>query len=345
MTILLSSDWHLTDNPKDEYRWNIFNELTRWIEAQKIGTPTIYMLGDLTDRKDKHSAALVNRIEDEFTRLIDLGASLWVLKGNHDQPLNGPPFWSILDHIRPGNDPNSGINFITKPHGNTKGLLVLPYSDNPEMEWDGIDWSHYKAVFMHQTVTGAIGNNGIVLDNPKMIKMAKHLTVYSGDIHTTQKVGNVLYVGAPYPIAFGDTYPPQMMEITEDYKLLRVIPLKTIQKLMLRVSDLTELQKVKMHEHDQVRVVFSLGIGAVDQWPAIQDHIVAWANTYKVDLFSVEAQIEAGEASEVEYAAGANPLDMSETDPVHILHLFGESEGIDERMMATGLELLKEVSG
>ena len=344
MTILVSSDWHLTDHPKDEYRWRIFDTIAQWIEPHKISTPQIYMLGDLTDRKDRHSAALVNRIEDEFTRLVDLGASISILKGNHDQPLNGPPFWSILDYIRPGNDPASGINFYTTKHGNlNNGLLLLPYSDNPEAEWDNIDWSKYKTAFIHQTVTGAVGNNGIVLENPKMIKMPEHLRVYSGDIHTTQTVGNIFYIGAPHPIAFGDSYPPQMVELTDDFKLLRVIPLNTIQKLMLRISQTSQLDtQVKVNPNDQVRIVFTLPIAEIDSWGKIQDEIVSWANNMKVDLFSVEAQIEGDAPVDIQ-----NPdvPDMSETTPAHVLRLFAESEAIDARMLQTGEELLKEAIG
>ncbi len=343
MTILLTSDWHLTDHPKDEYRWNIFNAVARWIEAQKISTPQVFMLGDLTDKKDRHSAALVNRIEDEFTRLLDLGASISILKGNHDQPLNGPPFWSILDYIRPGNDPASGINFYTSKHGNlNNGLLLLPYSDNPEADWDGIEWAKYKAAFIHQTVTGAVGNNGVVLDNPKMIKMPKHLKVYSGDVHTTQTVGNIFYIGAPHPIAFGDNYPPQMVELTEDFKVSRVIALNTIQKLMLRITDLDELYKIKTNPSDQARVVFTIPIDALDQWGAIQDHITAWAKTAEIDLFSVEAQIEGDVPTETQ---NPDTPDMSESTPAHILRLFAESEAIDARMLQTGEELLKEAIG
>jgi len=346
MSILVTSDWHLTDNPKDDYRWNIFNACARWIEAQKISTPQIYMLGDLTDRKDRHSAALVNRVEDEFARLLALGASISVLKGNHDQPLNGPPFWSILDYIRPGSDPSSGINFYTSKHGNqTTGLLLLPYSDNPEADWDNIDWKKYKAAFIHQTVTGAVGNNGVGLENPKMIKMPKHLRVYSGDIHTTQTVDNIFYIGAPHPINFGDSYPPQMVELTDDFKVSRVITLNTIQKLMLRISDLDELDAVKTSPRDQARVVFTIPISALDQWAAIQDHIVAWARTAEVELFSVEAQIENDALGEATNIANPNLPHMSESTPAHVLRLFAESEAIDERMLQTGEELLKEVMG
>lgn len=346
MTILLTSDWHLTDKPEDEYRWNIFNACARWIEAQKISTPQIYMLGDLTDRKDRHSAALVNRIEDEFARLIELGASITVLKGNHDQPLNGPPFWSILDYIRPGNDPSSGINFYASKHGNpNNGLLLLPYSDNPEMEWDGVDWSQYKTAFIHQTVTGAVGNNGIMLENPKMIKMPKHLKVYSGDIHTTQTVGNIFYIGAPHPINFGDNYPPQMVELGEDFKLLRVIPLSTIQKLMLRIRDVSQLDEVKVNPRDQVRVVFTLPIAEIEHWSVLQHKIVEWATLVHVELFSVEAQIETDMPSELDNLQNPAAPDMSESTPAHVLRLFAESEAIDASMLETGEELLKEAIG
>lgn len=345
MPVLVTCDWHLDDHPKNAYRWNIFNAVANWIDSQKIATPTVYMLGDLTDRKDKHSAALVNRVEDEFARLLDMGASIYVLKGNHDQPLNGPPFWSVLDYIRPGNDPNSGISFITSRHGNPKtGLLLLPYSDNPEVEWDGIDWSQYKTAFIHQTVTGARGNNGIILENPKMIKFPKHMRVYSGDIHTTQTVGNVLYIGAPHPVAFGDDYPPQMLELTDDFKVSRVIPLHTIQKLMLRITSPAELAAVKVNRLDQARVLCTLPIAEVEQWPARQDAIVSWATANEVDLFSVEAEIEGDVPTADETATEGDPEAFVHS-PQHILHLFAEHEAIDQRMLETGEALLKEAIG
>jgi len=175
--------------------------------------------------------------------------------------------------------------------------------------------------------------------------MPKHLRVYSGDIHTSQTVGNIFYIGAPHPVAFGDNYPTQMIELTDDFKLSRVIPLSTIQKLMLRISDLDELDQVKTNPHDQARVIFTLPIDTLDQWAAIQDHIVAWANVAQIDLFSVEAQIEADAPDEATSITNPDLPHMSATTSEHVLRLFAESEGIDARMLQTGEELLKEAIG
>ena len=59
--ILVIGDLHLTDQPKDAYRFGIFKWIKKQIEKHQPEYTVI--LGDLTDKKDKHSAGLVNRIK------------------------------------------------------------------------------------------------------------------------------------------------------------------------------------------------------------------------------------------------------------------------------------------
>jgi hypothetical protein len=341
--ILLSTDWHLDDNPRNEYRWQIFDHVMKWVveaNAKGTGNPVVYMLGDLTDRKDRHSAALVNRLIAAFMELISAGASIWILLGNHDKPLNGTPFWQFLDNLSNAGGLGSGITFVTRPYGSDSAkLLLLPYSDDPASEWADIDFSKYRAAFMHQTVTGALGNNGISLTNEKMADLPKKLKVYSGDIHTEQSVANVKYIGAPHPVAFGDDYPCQMIELNSDYEIARRIKLPAIQKLMIRIDHPDELKKIDARRGDQARVICKLSLADAALWPAWQDTISAWAASEEVILFSVEAEIEAGVAS-----AETDLSDQMENEPEYILRLFADAEEIDDRMFATGVELLKEVS-
>lgn len=335
--ILLTSDWHLDDNPLNEYRWDVFKHVAQWAEESKDNS-LIYHLGDLTDRKDRHSAKLVNRLTKEFKRLADVGIVVWILMGNHDKPINGTPFWCFLT------DMSDFLTFVAEPTGLPKArLALLPYADDPAADWAHIDFSKIDTIFMHQTVTGARGNNGILLENNKMPTFPFRIKVYSGDIHTTQTIrkrgaASVIYIGSPHPVAFGDDYPCQMMELNDDYSFARIISLQTMQKLMLRIDDLADLDKVVARPGDQARVVCKLAIERLEQWPAIQDAIGDWAGRLDVLLFSIDPEIEGIQTASDDVEAPA-----LESDPTYILRLFADAEEIDDRMFEAGIALLKEL--
>lgn len=339
MPSLITADWHLDDQPQNAYRWAVFDRVMFWIESQHpLKNVNVYMLGDLGDRKDRHSASMVTRMTDEFMRLIDTGANIFVQMGNHDMPLKGAAYWGLLNKLRAGVDVASGISFFTEPT-RIKDLLILPYSDNPAEDWKEIDFTTVKAAFIHQTVTGAT-SRGITLSNLKMPAIPDHVIVYSGDIHTPQQIGNVTYVGAPHPVSFGDTHETRMLELDDGWNLAKVIKVKATQRLMLRIRDSSQLDTVITRPGDQAKVICTVPVSEIDLWPAMQDAIVAWATARDVTLFSVEPEIEAGPLA----TAGAGP-EMRENDPAYVLRAFADAEHIDDPMFDYGLQLLKEISG
>src|ERR1039458_1280582 len=93
-SILLTCDPHLTDNPIEAYRWKVFNFIKE--ACKKYNVNHIFILGDLSDRKDRHSSELLNRLARSLSNLHDeTGAQIWISGGNHDDPLNGVPYWEI----------------------------------------------------------------------------------------------------------------------------------------------------------------------------------------------------------------------------------------------------------
>ena len=83
MTWLFASDLHLSDRPKDRYRFGLFKWLAE--QQQKHQITATFILGDITDRKDNHSAVLVNKTVNS---LLTLKPPVYILKGNHD-------FWML----------------------------------------------------------------------------------------------------------------------------------------------------------------------------------------------------------------------------------------------------------
>lgn len=333
--MILTADLHLTDNPADEYRWRVFDHLAGL--AREEGDTTITILGDITDRKDRHSSVLVNRVVHSLRTLVSLGNHVTILMGNHDKPLAGVPFWQFLDKLE-----SRTLRFITEPIA-FGGDLYLPYAADPAREWAGITLAGHDTIFMHQTVTGALGNNGIRLENNKMVLFPKTAKVYSGDIHTPQVVGRVTYVGAPHPVAFGDDYPCRLLVLDHKSNIKRELILSPPAKRMLRATSIDELERRTTNPGDQARVIYKLPLAELDKWPAMQAAIETWADERQIKLASIEPEIigslDSARSDDVDLASDAQSFDII---PEAALRAFAEAEGIDERMLEHGLKYIAD---
>lgn len=259
---LLVSDLHLTAKPEHEYRWQLFPWLREQVKTNYIRT--VVILGDLTDAKDFHSSALVNRLVMCVGDLAKRVDKLLILKGNHDQLKDSDlPFFQFLSRL-----PN--ITFIHVPTPITDGdvaCLFLPHTKDVR-EWRAWDFRDFDFVFMHQTVNGALASNGERMGGELAGDMDNKPTiqVYSGDIHVPQNIGAVRYVGSPYHVHFGDKFVPRCI-VLDDVGHESSIYHKNISRVMIRgvyndvVSRLRELQP-----GDQVKVSLDLPTSERGNW-------------------------------------------------------------------------------
>lgn len=216
MNALLISDLHFTDLPRDKYRWNLFPWLIEAIPKHEV--KNLFILGDLTNEKDRHPARLVNRI---VTNLILLYRQtglhgIYILRGNHDAIDPHNAYFQFLGYY-------PCIRFISTPfafplHG--REILMLPHTRDPLMDWKGVEMGKCDTLLMHATMKGAVAENGMALDGVPhgLIQTARNADIFSGDIHVPQTMVcgkvDVEYVGAPYPIRFGDTFKPRAILLT-----------------------------------------------------------------------------------------------------------------------------------
>lgn len=331
--ILLTADWHLTDNPDEEYRWEIFKSVRRWLRKYE----KLVICGDLTDRKDRHPAALLNRVLGEFRALAqDFPGRIVIFPGNHDLPLVGDSFWTFLGEVR-------GLEFISEPAEWYDGeVLVLPFTEDPVTAWADFDFDRYKAVLMHQPVDGARDAG-----SPKAVKgkpfpdLPRHLRIYSGDIHTPQAVKGVVYIGAPHPVKFGDRYECRMLVVDPNgWEIADEITMDPISRFMLTINDVAELEEVHAGAGDQAKVVCNIGLSQMGQWPAMRDAIYGWAERQEVRLFSVQPTVvlDGGAALRDEGAeTWVEPL-----RPLDTLISFAEHEAIDEVTLELGAQFLEQ---
>jgi hypothetical protein len=325
---LLTSDWHETDQPGDEYRWLAFDHVHKILDEFSVSS--VFILGDLWDRKDRHSSILVNRMVSSLRKLSDR-VIVEILQGNHDTPLRGPPYWSFLSHLD-----KRRVNYITEPT-EIDGMLFLPYSSDPIQDWASFNLGQYEALFLHATVSGAQSESGQILENPRFPPLPKDVPIYSGDVHVPQIVGGVTYIGAPHPIHFGDKFSPRMLLIDEDTcQPVQSIALQTIKKHQIVISNLGQLDEIKVRPGDQAQIKVEVTPSDVDRWPLIRAGVTEWARERNLMVSSLSSTMTITRDQTPSANLG---------DPMSVFNNFVRKEGINDALRFVGEELLKEVLG
>lgn len=257
MRILVTSDWHLTTNPLDEYRWKFVEGLAEFCKEENIDK--IYFLGDLTEKTNNHSAVLVNRIIDCLQKL----PPMILLKGNHDYVDPKTPFFRFISLYKDKliyNKQTILDNNLFIPHGVSLDEVSL------------YDLSYFNYIFVHEDFKGSTYENGVPSPSKKDISLFNSALVFSGHIHKPQQIGNLTYVGSPYPIKFCDEDWQYRMYIL-DSDTVETIYNDYPYRLNFRVSDIEEfklkIETMKLQPSDQMKVIFQIKESdayLVDRW-------------------------------------------------------------------------------
>jgi len=341
MRLLLFSDPHFVDVPSEEYRWTFLEEtLPRICEEQKVSD--VFCLGDLTDRRDRHSGRLVNRLVQGLRRL-----GISTLMGNHDAPLDKNPYWNFLNDSETV-DLTVPSYYIIKPEivqWSNKQFLFLPYSSNPVIDWAPFDLASFDCLFMHQTVEGALIERDRRIDAAsahKLPTLPSNVPIYSGDVHRPQTMGNLVYVGTPYPTRFGEDWPGRVLIIDTnnpmDYKAIDV---PGARKIILDLNPANmegKLRNLDLKPGDQVRVRYNLSTSLLTSWsedePAIKDAIE------KTGAVLLSSEVILQEDITVEGKTVANNS-LEELSNEEVLRLFAKEEGLAQDLIDTGIYILR----
>jgi hypothetical protein len=333
---IITTDLHLTANPRDEYRWGIFPWLTE--QAIKHGAPEIAILGDLTDAKDYHSAELVNRLTKALYDLSDK-TRVSILMGNHDYLKGGNPFFNFLNVI-------DGVRFITKPLVDTDGpawCLWLPHSKNPTVDWADQPMNRSRFIFMHQTVNGATSESGQVMESSlsSEFKIGYKAQIYSGDIHVSQKIGDVEYVGTPYPIRFGDDARFRCLlldaNIRDDEIVATDLYFPSIKKMTIEMDDLRDLDPLIQLAGNQIKIRYSLAPEDRHKWPSIKKQIIGFCAEFDLDLQILELILP--EKHRI-HQSGAKAVNSKQTVE-ESLERFAEQQGIGGEALDVALQIVE----
>ncbi len=282
---ILMSDLHLTDKPEDRHRFNIFG-IVREVSS-KFSNYDLIILGDITEKKDKHNSELVNSILNHLFSLFDDGRllSIKILTGNHDFIDRSRPYFTFLNH-------HTKIQFITEPlvqhvAHSKETILYLPYSNNPMEEWKKFT-GPYTYVFMHQSVQGGQTQSGYIIDTklPATYFVKKAKKVYSGDLHVPQVIENITYVGAPYHVYFGDIYTGRVLVLDQKETSVQTghrFPKKL--HLIIDNQDLSPLEVIQTG--DQVKVTVRLDPIEFSNYKEIKEKIKKRVEVLVGHLFGI----------------------------------------------------------
>ena len=334
MRAVVVSDLHLTDRISDEYRWKVFEQIAEI--SNRLGVNDLLILGDLTEFKDYHSSLLVNKVVDFLYRLRKVSRIIQVriLKGNHDGVDTDTPYFKFLNRI-------PWCTFYTEPTWEEIGkhtYLYLPHTRNPEKDWKDVPLGEASHIFIHGTVTGAVSETGRSLEGiPLSMFRGLRSLILAGDIHVPQRVGKLVeYVGAPYPIRFGDEFSPRAIVL--DGTKTSSEPLKNIRKATLRVTE-DELPKKDLKglgKGDRAKLVITLHESSLGDFHKIKKACAAQLEEIGVHLERVQLEkLQTVKPIPKPLLSKSTRTDKEEFD------LFCTRNKVDRRTREIGTELIE----
>jgi calcineurin-like phosphoesterase family protein len=280
--VLLISDLHYTHKPNDLYRFELFEKVTQMVVENNI--ESIYVLGDTLDLKNNIDGVLLNRVVDGLAQWSK-EADVTLIAGNHDLIDISSPYLYFVRHI-----PN--VRYINKI---TKGdkFVFLPHTKTPFKDWGGLDFSR-KIVLAHVSVRGAVYETGTVQQDGVDASIFNNAAIaFSGDIHSSQTIGPLTYVGCPYVCRYNDSF--QGSCIILDTKTLKWerIPLDFLKRYTFDVSSYAELdtalQKIDTHTPaHQIKVRLHLDQSNMGQWRELSAQIKLLVSNSGHDLCHFE---------------------------------------------------------
>jgi 3',5'-cyclic AMP phosphodiesterase CpdA len=336
MTSLVTADIHLDDVPKNQYRWGILP----WLESEgnKREVDLIFVVGDVTDAKDRHSSRTVNRL---FEFLAN-SANQWIfVQGNHDFYDPEWPFFGFLDHLE-------NVRWIREPKimnlpvGKvyTKTLL-LPATKEWETVWPPfLDKGKFPYVFLHGTFEGTLSETGYPL--PGISKDFFDLDcvgrVYAGDVHVPGAViPRIESLGSPHRVRFGDSYKPRVVYIGQN-SIADLYPNMMMRHVVIvrNPDDLSKYPEVE--PGDQVKIRVKIKRSEFPEWVKIRSTIGNAATALGWEVHGIEL-LELAPARRRLEEPGVESDTSHKTAREYLLD-FATAQNLKKSVIDTGLRLL-----
>ncbi len=286
---LLTTDLHLSEKSEDQYRFDLFPWI---IDTYGDQIKTVFITGDLTDRKNFHADWFVNKVVD-CIRSLAKHFNVYILCGNHDYDVDPTqPFFGFLGKYK-------RVTYVSEPivrgimvDNKSVGVLFLPHTQNPGEDWSILNRSEMKLVdviFMHQTFRGSVSESGRVLEGISSRRFQRFgCPIFSGDIHVPQQLGPITYIGCPYHIHYGDKFEPRVLLLNRKFET-QDVQFPAPRKFMLDLSHGRELREIRreFRSGDRAKVRIHLPRSGFVHWPKHRDLVRKIAKKIGLQLHSV----------------------------------------------------------
>jgi hypothetical protein len=292
-------------------------------------------MGDLCDKKDFHSATLVNKLVDA---LMVLEPPVYIIKGNHDYTDPTNPFFGFLNFME-------GIKFVSHPlfvtHAGT-GVAIMPHTPSEEAfdaNCRGFARHRPDLFLCHQTFDGAIAESGARLagfSQAPISFLKPRLGAYAGDVHRPQRSNDVVYVGAPYHIKFGDNFTPRSIYLNESGNPTDLY-FDTLRKWALSVRDADEiLGNKELLPGDQVKLTVELAREEAVDWKAHKAKVIEALKRKEVQIFGIDLKVNTSTPKK-QIISGAASRDHGD-----VLAAFCRAENVASQTKQAGEKILKQ---
>lgn len=340
------ADLHLTSNPVDSYRWELFDWIEEKVKSESL--TDVLLVGDITDFKDNHPSDMVNLLVDAMSRLSKC-VRVHFLMGNHDMIKIHQPFFEFCKHL-------PGVHFYKTPE--TIGdVSIMPYTKAPEKAWEDYDFSSSKLVFIHQPCIGATSSEFYELEHgmrPDYFTQNHPQfkgKVFAGDIHIAQTIKDITYIGAPYPIRMNDTFEGNAIifeKSGDDYTATRITH-PSIRKITAEIDRPADLKKLlesipdlsfkNFSSHIKVKVNFSGS--AYERWSEWKSEIRKICDEYALLVNSIMLDSKSVEFKSVEDQLSEKPISFD--NPLEVFDSYCSKDQIDVKLKMFGKNLLQRI--
>ena len=345
--ILITSDLHFTAKPDDEYRFGLFE----WIREEIVREheiDDIYILGDITDAKDRHPAELVLRVVEEFMKLDrSIEGELCILQGNHDfYTRENLGFFRFMLALQ------GSIKWFDEPTsfgGGEDGPLIelVPFIRDPEKQEEAIIHRPEltlrdhpdRYLFLHHTFNNALASNGQKMRGGMSSKhpcLEQYNRVISGDIHVPQTLGYVTYVGSPYTIRFNDAFDPRLIVLDTETDEMYDVHYPCIKRHCVEVGSAGELNTSLVRKGDQVKVKLNVPRSSILDIPDMKREVVMEMDKIGAHLFGIETIVEKAQRHDPE-AETSKAQDIPS-----VIRRYGKKENFSQELIEVGVQLANE---
>lgn len=173
-------------------------------------TDELFILGDVFNSREAVNTMILTNVVELLKELKKHFKTIRIIVGNHDAYYIDNNDITSVRHVQEivNNDKNKNLICYDKPEQliiNGKKVLLLPWNNNYTEVNEFLSKDDSDYLFCHADINEMKYDSGIeIKDGINKDNFSKYKKIFSGHIHIRQEKKNILYVGTPYQLEWGD---------------------------------------------------------------------------------------------------------------------------------------------